>query len=134
MARSTTWALAEGLVPKMTSNTEPSGECSASSNGSAYPPYKAFDKDDSTFWAATSSSNQWIQYKFSKPTCIKRIYIENTQTSNGDIMASNDGSNWNTLKSFEISEDEKKYIDIQNNEYYLYYRLGNMYNSKGNTV
>lgn len=124
----------KGAVPVMTSNAAPYGKVSASSNGSAYPPYKAFDNDSSSFWAATSSSNQWIQYKFSKPTCIKRIYIENTQTSNGDIMASNDGSNWNTLKSFEISEDEKKYIDIQNNEYYLYYRLGNMYNSKGNTV
>lgn len=134
MARSTTWALAEGLVPVMTSNTTPSGECSASSNGSAYQPYKAFDNNDSTFWAATSSSNQWIQYKFSEPTCIKRIYVKNTQNSNADIMASNDGSNWNTLKSFEISEEEEKYIDIQNNAYYLYYRLGNMNSSKDNTV
>jgi hypothetical protein len=38
----------------MTSNTTPSGECSASSSASGNEPYKAFDGNDSTYWYAST--------------------------------------------------------------------------------
>ena len=53
-------------VPTMTSNTTPSGECSASSfYGSTTEPWKAFDGQDTSKWQAqTTSYPQWLQYEF----------------------------------------------------------------------
>lgn len=75
MARSTTWA--SGLIPKMTSNTTPSGECTAISSYTDNPAYKAFDGDASTFWNSTSSSitDVWIGYAFTQKTQISSYKI-----------------------------------------------------------
>ena len=76
MKRSTTWAVAEGQVPVMTSDTTPSGECIASSDETGNEPYKAFDNDNSTFWNAGvtfAANTHWVGYKFSSPTKISRV-------------------------------------------------------------
>jgi len=78
MVRSTTWAVASALVPTMTDNTHPSGECSASSvYDSRYPVYKAFDKNNSTEWVPTAyNNNSWIQYKFDDSVTIFKFKIK----------------------------------------------------------
>lgn len=57
------------LIPAMTSNTAPSGTCSASSFQGGAPPYFAFDGNSSTQWQSTFASGApgWIQYQFPSP-------------------------------------------------------------------
>lgn len=53
-------------VPRMTSNTAPSGTASANSEINAtYAAWKAFDWDDATFWNSTAGGVGWLAYEFS---------------------------------------------------------------------
>lgn len=104
MARSTTWAVNEGAVPLMTSNTTPSGVASCSSyiTADGVDAYKAFDKNNPSgnsmdLWA-TATLPAWIAYKFASAKCIKKVYFENRNySSDGNrriktykVQASND--------------------------------------------
>ena len=104
MARSTSWAVNEGAVPLMTSNTTPSGVASCSSylTSDGVDAYKAFDQSNSSgntmdMWA-TATLPAWIAYKFSSAKCIKKVYFENRNySSDGNrriktykVQASND--------------------------------------------
>ena len=93
-----------GLVPTMTSDTTPSGVVSASSvlNTSLYPAWKAFDKNNSTIWASsTSGPPQWLEYQFPSPTVIDRYILLATNTDapvTWEFQAWN-GSSWIVLQS-----------------------------------
>lgn len=116
-------------VPIMTSDTAPYGEVSASGEYSTYLAWKAFDADDATRWMPSNAvvTNQWIQYTFTNPICIKKVFIKSSvadRLHNFKILASNDnfgndshelysGTNTNTTLS----------IDISNDNYYRTYRL-----------
>ena len=54
------------LVPKMTSNTTPSGEAGASTEYPSTYAYEAFDWDDSSDWASSQGTggNEYIYYHF----------------------------------------------------------------------
>lgn len=84
MVRSTTWAVSVS-VPVMTSNTTPSGECSADSvYNTNTPAWKAFDGDDSTFWIPTiSTSPNYIEYDFASPVKVKKVTMKVTQSIGG---------------------------------------------------
>ena len=66
-------------VPKMTSNTAPSGVVSASSEYGTNSAWKAFD-GTSASWGRnlSASAPHWLQYKFPTPMIIKAIGIEST--------------------------------------------------------
>ena len=80
-------------VPTMTSNTTPSGVASASSTmtyeGQTFHAYLAFDKTNSK-WIATSATNQWVQYNFTHPFKVCKIYLKvNNYTSSADFRVKN---------------------------------------------
>lgn len=124
-------------IPVMTSNTMPSGVVSASSvNGtSEYEAYRAFDNNASTRWtSAINTTDQWIQYKFDNPKVVSKIKIRagapNIQPTYRDmpfiLQGSNDDILFTDLKTGNILASENlidKYIFLDNENSYLYYRL-----------
>jgi hypothetical protein len=92
-----------GLTATMTSNTTPSGVVSASTIlSTSYPAWQAFDKNNSTAWASsTSGPPQWLEYEFPSPTVVNRYVLRATSTDapvTWDFQAWN-GSTWVTLQS-----------------------------------
>lgn len=99
LARSIGWASSAGLVPQMTSNTTPSGECLATYSHSSFPPYKMFDGD-----SVATGSNCWITqqdgiggYKFTTPKVVTKAIIypvksagASASSKDWDIVGSND--------------------------------------------
>lgn len=120
----------------MTSNTEPSGKCSASSvyDGIKYP-YYAFDgdiSDDEKVWCASKDDvSPYLQYEFDTVVNIKKIVLHISRASNISISASVDGTDesWETLCTKSITSsstwnDFKKVDMISiNNRYYKYFRM-----------
>ena len=125
----------------MTSNTAPSGVCSASNapiNSSAtFDIYKAFDGNGITRYSSElNPSNPSISYKFTNPVCVKKIYLDSyvEHLKNFKIQASNDQSSWVDLYSginnsmpISIGDNYQEHrqftTKITNNDYYLYYLI-----------
>ncbi len=136
---SANWAyILKDKVPIMTSNTAPYGEAISNSTYSGYPTWRAFDNDTSTLWGANvtgTTPNAYCGYKFVNPICIRKVKILPRQDSystnspkNYTVDASNDGSNWTTLLTVTDAlapSASGEYIenDINNDNYYLYYRV-----------
>ena len=81
------------LVPAMTGNTTPKGECISSGDsmqgsGNDFPRYYAFDNNSATYWLsdATSVPNTYIGYKFSQKNKICGIGFVEDATYNYDRM------------------------------------------------
>ena len=134
MARSTTWALAEGLVPKMTSNTEPSGEVTSSGNDStnnpSWLPYKVFNEDVTEGWWSNVGSNTYISYKSVRPICVNKISVQSILCDNiirlkdFKLQGSNDGSSWTDIYSGVYkNNDNLQWFSFVNNNFYSYHRL-----------
>ena len=134
LVRSKTFAKSEALVPKMTSNTTPSGECFGSSvNSSTYDYYKAFDGDNSTMWApSTGNMPQTIGYKSASAICVKSLkiypYIYNGTTpsiATFQLQGSNDNSTWVDIGNVKTidSVGEKEFTYDSNNTSYLYHQI-----------
>lgn len=133
MARSTTWALAEGAVPTMTSDTTPSGVASVGTTTaySGFEAYKAFDNDINTCWLTAdnpSLNDVWIKYDFGTPKTITKAKLGVTTL----------GSNYQFhIKGFVISgsNDDSTYTDLLtgtttsnasgNTEYFDFTTVGN---------
>lgn len=118
-------------IPKMTSNTTPSGVASSTSDYSAdFVAWKAFDKNDvgTPGWSPpynASLSNTYCQYEFTKPIVPTKIQIG--FGGNGysfTVKASLDGTSWDTLAS-NISNSRGNWStkEISTNSYYKYYRF-----------
>lgn len=134
MARSTTWALAEGLVPKMTSNTEPSGVVTSSGNDSAnnpsWLPYNVFNEDITEGWWASTGTNAYISYQSVKPICVKKISVQSIlknnyiRLKNFKLQGSNDGSNWTDIYSGVYENNDRTQIfSFANDNFYSYHKL-----------
>ena len=85
-------------VPKMTSNTTPSGTASSSSNiDSSHIAFNAFDRlgSNSNAWHSAAGATQWIAYHFTKPVNIKAVSLLTYVTYGGPkvskVQYSNDG-------------------------------------------
>ena len=129
------------LVPTMTSNTTPSGECSASSEGTYYSntryAYFAFNGGTSGWVPNSTATNNYIQYTF--PTAVKVNAVKMTVESNLStrvfdrtftILASNDNfvSDSHELgsvifNSMTGSNAYTKEVSFVNNIAYTSYRL-----------
>lgn len=116
-----------GNVPIMTSNTAPYGEISAVGNEtSSSSAYLLFDgKTNTTF---NCSANGYIQYKFTNPTCVRKFgyyKVGFDRVTKITISGSNDGTTFDTLKEITSFEEYGKwgYVDINNTNYYMYYRM-----------
>ena len=76
-------------VPNMSDNTTPYGECKASSVVDRQP-YKSFTKvGENENWYTTKITNQWLEYDFNKPVCIKAFSVYNVYAPNGNPSIKN---------------------------------------------
>ena len=125
-------------VPVMTSNTAPSGVCSASAAMSGYEAYKAFDNNNSTFWQVNSLTytGNWIQYQFVNPCKLHIVTIDLSIIGAGQtwkIQGSNDGNTFVDIKEFNTTAAPAKYV-FSNNTSYTYYRWYCVSGSGSNTL
>ena len=125
-------------VPTMTSNTSPSGVCSASSEyNSQYTAYKAFDNNSSTLWASTvaGADNGYLRYAFAeakkiRAVKVKTVYSGSLRMKTLSIKASND--NWgssDTLKELTTLQNQnvEDYVFLVNPvASYIAYGLENL--------
>lgn len=90
------------LVPVMTSNTTPSGECTASTvYGTGYEAYRAFDGDSTTRCAPYNTSNvsvdHYVAYEFENPCIVDKAVVTiggtNTPSRTYKFQGYN-GTNW----------------------------------------
>jgi len=128
------------LIPKMTSNSSPSGIASAFSELSGYEAWKAFDQNDATEWHWNNNggipiAQAFISYKFAEKVSISKYsmsiasnrapatYAPKSWTFEG----SNDGSNWTVLdtrtnETLWISGALREF-SFTNQTHYFWYRL-----------
>ena len=124
------WA-SKGNVPVMTSNNAPYGEVGASkspASGYAYYPWCAFnDNYNGWFPDGAPTSNQWLQYKFTNPVCVRQVLIKDFGTiirvKNFKIQGSNDGATFTDIYIGQKPEINMYKCSFDNSNYYLYYRL-----------
>ena len=124
-------------VPAMTSDTTPSGVCSASSVHSGYTEkkaYMAFDnnKTEGNGWWSNASTNQYVQYDFGTAKHIYKFNIipeyisSHLRVKNYKIQGSNNGSSFTDLFTGIFSSDSSQYQDhfniLTTNGSYRYYR------------
>lgn len=121
-------------VPRMTSNTAPSGEVSAGSYYSSSYPYLAFDgidtQEDRYCWQTNEKGDnkRYLSYKFEKPICVKtfevidRYYPSITEI---EIFGSNASATdfTHSLGVFSMTEERQKFNIVNNNNYYKYYTV-----------
>ncbi len=125
-------------VPVMTSNTTPEGECSESSiysnDNSVFGAWRAFDGNDigtSPLAHTQQLGNGWIEYKFTDPVVIKKVYYKG-QDSNwssrnplGYLQGSNDGTTYDNIKAIDYRSMQIVNDVIFNFNSYNRYRLYN---------
>ena len=126
------------LIPKMTSNTTPSGVVSAGSNHSNFPCWKAVDQggteNDRWLTVAGVTTSYW-QYKFDTGKRIDRFKIcfgalpqnsHNFFDAGIKIQASNDGTTFTDLFDFTLLAAENnipQIYEVDNPDEYMYYRI-----------
>ena len=123
-------ALAAASVPKMTSNTTPSGVASASSiHSTGTQPYLMFDKTSAHFGvSAASPANQWVQYKFEQEVFIHTAALTNWNTAYSPkdcrIEYSNDGVSFQTATSTTFASGlAGQSVSFAASGFYQYWRL-----------
>lgn len=129
-------------IPKMTSNTTPSGIVTASTENSSYPAYRAFDKTIGTYGWLSTALTAWIQYEFPSPIAIKRYTLTSDQyplraPKNWTFEASNDGVNW-TIIDTQTNQtgwgsNSLRSFDTNNTTQYKIYRI-NVTENNGDTT
>lgn len=129
LVRSTSFAKQDS-VPTMTSNTTPSGECSANTYYQTNYPWLAFDGNNNTMWENTANTNGYICYKFTSVVKVVKAniiadYSTGARVKNFIIQASNDGSTWTDLYTgqYPNTSGYNLEVDFNNTNNYLYYRL-----------
>ena len=121
----------------MTSNTTPSGVCSASSSYGTTPPWKAFDRTSINGWV-NNGGTAWIQYEFTEN---KKIYKYRMSPLNYDVSDLGRfpkdcrllGSNTGSFSGEEVAVDTRTGLSapdhrtqefvVSNPGEFLYYRL-----------
>lgn len=132
MVRSTDWVGNNwALVPTMTSNTTPSGECigyktaTSDSAGGGYP-YRAFDGDTTTMagWQSYNpKSDLYIGYDFGESVSIKSYKIKegtNNRMPSATLKGSNDGSTWTVIDNWTSAYNDniKELSDVATYRYF----------------
>lgn len=123
----------KALVPTMTSNTTPSGECITSGIYSAgFEAYKAFDGNDSTKWSADGATNKWVGYIFPNATKVGKVFLQNPTDSGYSpqgvktfkIQYSDNGTDWTDATDTKtIAQAGNLTVDIEHNNAHRYWRM-----------
>ena len=126
------------IIPQMTSDTTPSGECSAGSiNSEPYAAWKAFDgvwSNANDRWVTVVNVyGSYLQYKFDTAKEVVKIKIQfgdmfnSTDVNCGiTIKGSNDGITFTDLLQFTLQPSDRDKINeyiITNSGSYSYYRI-----------
>lgn len=102
LVRSTTWIGNVALVPKMTSNTTPSGECFANyaNTSGTNAIWRAFNRNkepsDGLWYDDSGANNPWIGYDFETPVVVNHVDLTwyfRTYTTANSLTAQLQGSN-----------------------------------------
>ena len=129
LVRSTAFAKSEALVPTMTSDTTPSGVAFCTDVKSQYPPFQAFDRNDTSIAVSsntTQSSGLYIGYEFTNP--VKAHYC-NFICSNAEVAtlkceASDDNTMWETVSANTTTvQNTSVSLQLTPTKAYKYYRL-----------
>jgi len=149
MVRSKDFIGNEALVPKMTSDTTPSGECIGTQESASFPLWHAFDgsTNNNYPWSVYSSNvpyPHYIGYQFQTPKKVNKIKVfqryENDATGTQtevDLEASLDGVTFSKIETINLPSDLQHWgtITLSNDTAYLAYRLkfttSNVYASRG---
>lgn len=134
LVRSKDFIKSKALVPVMTSNTTPEGECSADSVYSGRQPYYAFDGNTSTSWISndSSGSNCRLIYRFDEAVKVRKASFYATGATINEtaykVQGSNDGTTWSDLISGTFHVNQSPYgvdetVDFLNTNDYEYYGL-----------
>jgi len=112
LVRCKDWA-GKALVPTMTSNTTPSGECFGSGAYSAARDFfYAFDNNVSTYWAANVNGiGSYIAYDFTEETVIGKAIGYGEESFKFEIEYSEDKTTWlstGAVISFDASLGKKE--------------------------
>lgn len=127
----------ETTIPKMTSNTAPSGRAFSSSTwGSGYEPWKAFDRTENHYGSVSGSGGiGHLGYEFNTPIKIGKYAVRSTSSNyislpkDWTFEGSNDGVVWDVLdtqvnQTWTTANTDKEYfIDISKIGSYKMYRL-----------
>lgn len=146
LKRSKSWASNPNLIPYMTSNTTPSGECFGSTkHSSSADYYKAFQGSGMGGLLILSpngaSAGEYVGYKFSNPVLVKKIsaqvdaYFGYNATV---VVQAYDGSNWvNIVEPQTISSPANPNTEVNhvtfikdNNTLYSDYRFIRISNTR----
>jgi len=124
------------VIPTMTSNTSPLGIATSSNTIVGQEPYKAFDKNITTYWGSFTYGNwlpQWVAYEFPTAKIIKKYAVKAVNTADGGYNPKSwqfqgyDGANWVDL---DIVVNEPQFGNFERREYsidtpasYIKYRI-----------
>ncbi len=127
------------VIPEMTSNDEPSGFASSSSEyPGGYSAYKAFNRSNDQYngWYSSPAQDmpQWVSYQFlSSKTIVRygmRIFHNDGMPRAWRFEGSNNGANWTLLDTQGVptiytwvNNQQLVTFDIANTSAYLYYRI-----------
>lgn len=108
LVRSTGFAKSEIIVPKMTSNNTPSGQCITAHERSGNEAYMAFDRDANTFWSGyAGENNQYVGYIFPSVRKIRKVVITFKQSPTSEVPQSTwkiqVGDSWTDVETFTLS-------------------------------
>lgn len=127
MVRSTTWAVATALVPTMTSDTTPEGECFAGQGMSASEPaWKAFDGLTTTRAGASAGATELsVGYKPVNPIKPYKAYIWSAYSGNYQykVQYSDNGSTWTDACSYVVVTNSNPYISLSVDAQHSYWRI-----------
>lgn len=144
-----------GLVPRMTSNTTPSGTASASSSyNSTFDAWKAFDgtntggtaSGSTDCWASDGANSfpKYIQYEFEDPVNVALIKYKTRNTNTATdinspkevvIQGSNNGTNWTNIGSNTSTvATSNTEVSINSNSYSSYKYIRFVVNSINKTT
>lgn len=124
----------KALVPDMTSNTQPYGECIGTTGTSGKDKWMAFSSNGACYEIQGSAKNLILGYKSVKPIKVTKLQIKNNVLQESgryalltfDFKGSNDGNNWDTLASnlsIPKNNTSENIYDINNDNYYLYHAI-----------
>ena len=122
------------LVPYMTSNTQPYGECIGTTGTPGKDKWTAFSSDSTCYEIYGQANNLILGYKSVNPIKVTKLQIKNNVLQESgryalltfDFKGSNDGNNWDTLASnlsIPKNNTSENIYDINNDNYYLYHAI-----------
>lgn len=120
--------LTKASVPKMTSNTAPSGAASAKTSYAQYEAWTAFDGNDATFWnSAGAAAGEWIQYQFPADVFVHSMAVSQYGSAFSPkdcvLQKSVDGVTFVDVKAMTLPENGVVGMDVASAGFCKYWRL-----------